>query len=93
MRPDRSKCLHYYFYFIDADLGLCFMRVSTWCPFGLQVYYNGHNVLAAKLRKAGIKYEMLDNAFTHIADWDAAQKLADETDTRVTEGAGMLNWP
>ena len=28
LRPDRAKCLHYYFYFIDEDLGLCFMRVS-----------------------------------------------------------------
>jgi hypothetical protein len=83
LRPDRAKCLHYYFYFIDEELGLCFMRVSTWCPFGLQVYYNGHNVLAAKLHKAGVKYEMLDNAFTHIADWDAAQKLADDSATRV----------
>jgi len=59
------------------------MRVSTWCPFGLQVYYNGHNVLAAKLRKAGIADQMLDNAFTSLADWDAAQKLADESDTRL----------
>jgi hypothetical protein len=83
LRPDRSKCLHYYFYFIDEDLGLCFMRVSTWCPFGLQAYYNGHNVLAAKLRKAGIKYQMLDNAFTHSDDWNAAQKLADESETRL----------
>jgi hypothetical protein len=44
------------------DLGLCFMRVSTWCPFGVQAYFNGHNVLAAKLRKAGIEHRMLDNA-------------------------------
>jgi len=82
LRPDRSQCLHYYFYFIDEDLGLCFMRVSTWCPFGLQAYYNGHNALAAKLRKAGVRYQMLDNAFTHIDDWNAAQELADESETR-----------
>lgn len=83
LRPDRAKCLHYYFYFIDEELGLCFMRVPTWCPFGLQAYFNGHNLLAAKLRKAGVEYRMLDNAFTHIADWELAQKLADESDTRV----------
>jgi len=83
LRPDRAKCLHYYFYFIDEDLGLCFLRVPTWCPFNLQAYFNGHNLLAAKLRKAGIDYRMLDNAFTHIADWEAAQKLADESDTRL----------
>jgi hypothetical protein len=43
------------------------MRVPTWCPFGLQAYFNGHNLLAAKLRKTGIEYRILDNAFTHIA--------------------------
>jgi len=83
LRPDRAKCLHYYFYFIDEALGLCFMRVPTWCPFGVQAYFNGHNLLAAKLRKAGLEYRMLDNAFTHIADWEAAQTLADESDTRL----------
>jgi hypothetical protein len=83
LRPDRAKCLHYYFYFIDEDMGLCFMRVPTWCPFGVQAYFNGHNLLAAKLRKAGIDYRTIDNAFTHIDDWDAAQKLADESDTRL----------
>jgi hypothetical protein len=28
-RPDSSKCLHYYFYFIDAELGLIYLRVPT----------------------------------------------------------------
>jgi hypothetical protein len=83
LRPDRAKCLHYYFYFIDEQLGLCFMRISTWCPFAAQAYFNGHNVLAAKLRDAGIGCRMLDNAFMHIEDWDAAQKLADESDSRL----------
>jgi hypothetical protein len=83
LRPDRAKCTHYYFYFIDEQLGLCFMRISTWCPFPAQVYVNGHNLLAAKLRTAGIGYRMLDNAFLHIDDWEAAQKLADESDSRL----------
>jgi hypothetical protein len=25
--PDDGKCLHYYFYFIDQELGLCYVRV------------------------------------------------------------------
>ena len=74
---DTSKCLHYYFYFIDRDLGLCYMRVPTWCPFRLQFYMNGHNLLASKLRKKNIEYEMLDNAFIHISDFEMAQKLSD----------------
>ena len=41
LRPDTGKCLHYYFYFIDAELGLIYLRVPTWCPFRLQFYCNG----------------------------------------------------
>jgi hypothetical protein len=74
---DTSKCLHYYFYFIDRELGLCYMRVPTWCPFRLQFYMNGHNLLASKLNKKGIEYEMIDNAFIHISDFEMAQKLSD----------------
>src|SRR6202035_1066248 len=49
LRPDTGKCLHYYFYFIDAELGLIYLRVPTWCPFRLQFYCNGHSWLARQL--------------------------------------------
>jgi hypothetical protein len=29
LKPDSGKCLHYYFYFIDEKLGLCYLRVPT----------------------------------------------------------------
>src|SRR5713101_8563323 len=29
LRPDTGKCLHYYFYFMDAELGLIYLRVPT----------------------------------------------------------------
>jgi hypothetical protein len=41
VRPDSGKCLHYYFYFMDAELGLIYVRVPTWAPFRLQFYCNG----------------------------------------------------
>ena len=72
-----GQCLHYYFYFIDKDLGLCYLRVPTWAPFRLQFYFNGHNALARSLDKRGIAASMLDNAFVKIADWTKAQTLAD----------------
>jgi hypothetical protein len=77
VRPDSGKCLHYYFYFMDEDLGLIYLRVPTWCPFRLQFYCNGHNWLARQLTAAGIGYTMADNAFARIDDWDRAQELAD----------------
>jgi len=75
--PDPGKCLHYYFYFILPDLGLCYLRVPTWAPFRLQFYYNGHQELARKLDKKGLGYTLLDNAFVHMENPEAAQKLAD----------------
>ncbi len=74
--PDDGKCLHYYFYFVDEQLGLCHVRVPTWLPCRLQVYFNGHNWLAGQLRGLGIDYRMADNAFTHIADWQRAQRIS-----------------
>jgi len=76
-KPDTTKCLHYYFYFIDRDLGLCFFRLPTIAPFKASIYFNGHDLLAGKLKKREIAYEKADNAFTFIADFDEAQRLAD----------------
>ena len=77
LRYDDGKCLHYYFYFIDEELGLCYVRVPTWCPFRLQFYCNAHNWLAGRLRRHRIAFRMCDNAFVEIADWSKAQQLAD----------------
>jgi hypothetical protein len=77
LKPDTGKCLHYYFYFIDEVVGLCYLRVPTWCPFRLQFYCNGHGWLAQKLRAKGIGFSLGDNAFMQIEDWEAAQSLAD----------------
>ena len=77
LRPDSGKCLHYYFYFIDAELGLIYLRVPTWCPFRLQFYCNGHSWLARQLTAAGIGFTLADNAFLRIDDWGRAQAFAD----------------
>lgn len=77
LKPDSGKCLHYYFYFIDEQLGLCYLRVPTWCPFRLQFYCNGHGWLARKLTAAGIEFTLADNAFVRLADFERAQALAD----------------
>jgi hypothetical protein len=52
--------------------------VPTWCPFRLQFYCNGHSVLARQMSKRHIEFRILDNAFGWIADFDQAQKLADD---------------
>lgn len=77
LRPDSGRCIHYYFYFIDEELGLCYLRVPTWAPYRLQFYFNGHNWLAAQLEKRGIGFTQLDNVFLAIDKPGKAQDLID----------------
>ena len=82
LKPTQGKCLHYYFYFIDERFGLSYVRVPTWAPFRLQVYFNGHHWLAHKLARAGIGYEMADNAFLRLEEPARAQELASRFNAR-----------
>ena len=77
LRIRTTKCSHYYIYFIDKYLGLGFLRIPTWLPCRVQFYFNSHNYLAYKLQKNNIDFEMQDNAFTKISDYQKAQKLSD----------------
>lgn len=72
----------YYFYSIDAELGLCFVRVPTWAPFRVEIYCNGHNWPAGELRRRGIGYTQTDNAFTWIAGPARARKTSQHTAQR-----------
>jgi len=82
LKPSSGKCLHYYFYFIDEEYGLCYLRVPTWCPFRLQFYFNGHGFLERQLQKKDIACEKIEDAFVAIDDFDRAQHLADSLDPR-----------
>lgn len=77
MHHKDGKCVHYYFYFIDEEFGLCYLRVPTWAPFRLQFYFNGHNWLAGELRRNGITFTQFDNTFINVSDFERAQALAD----------------
>lgn len=83
LKPDSGRCLHYYFYFIDPDLGLCHLRVPTWAPFRLQFCMNGHNWLAARLKREHIDFQLVDNAFADIADFTRAQEIADRMNPKT----------
>lgn len=78
LRPTAGKCLHYYFYFLHPRLGLVYVRVPTWLPFRLQIYFNGHSWLSSRLRNAGLEFQREDNALVECSDWKKAQSLADD---------------
>jgi hypothetical protein len=66
-----------YFYFLDSELGLIYIRLTTWFPFTVQVYVNGHSWLAQQMLKQRLGFNLQDNAFTAFDDLPAAQELAD----------------
>lgn len=71
-----GKCATYYFYLMDEELGLMYVRVPTWLPCRLQIYFNAHQWLARQLQREGIAFRMEDNAFVECADWPRAHALA-----------------
>ena len=46
----RRKCLFLYYYFMGRDFGLIHVKLQTWFPLQIQVYVNGHEWLARKLK-------------------------------------------
>jgi hypothetical protein len=66
-----------YFYSLDPQLGLIYIRLTTWFPFTIQVYVNGHSWLAREMLARRLGFNLQDNAFTALDDPEAAQALAD----------------
>jgi hypothetical protein len=89
LRGQPSKCLHYYHYFNDADVGLVYVRLQTWFPFTVHVGMNGREWLARQMDRVGMDYERRDNCFPWIGDWPRAQSLLDEQ--LRTDWPGLLN--
>lgn len=73
----RRKCLHFYFYLIHPELGLCHVRLQSWFPFEVQVWANGREWLARQLDQRQIGYTRHANALVRCDDWPAAQRLAE----------------
>jgi hypothetical protein len=74
----RRKCLHYYVYLLDPELGFCHVRLQSWFPFEVQVYVNGREILARQFDRKGIGYTRWANAFVRLDNWKAAQRLANQ---------------
>jgi hypothetical protein len=73
----KTKCKHYYLYYNDLEFGWMFIKIQTWFPYNVQIYINGREYLSKLLDKEGIKYQMYNNSFSYIEDYDKAQLLAD----------------
>jgi hypothetical protein len=72
-RPQRVL----YYYRIDPEFGLMYVRVQTWFPYTIQVYVNGHDWLAQQMTGKRMGFSQQDNAFTQLDSPQRAQQLAD----------------
>ena len=66
----------YYFYILDRDFGLCFIKFSSYVPFGVRVWINGHEWAKRRLARRGIPFEELDNGFLACEDPEALEKVS-----------------
>ncbi len=67
----------YYFYILDRDFGLCFIKFSSYPPFNVRVWINGHEWAKRHLEHRGISYEALDNGFLSCTDPIRLQRACD----------------
>lgn len=89
---------HYYFYILDKDLGLAFIKVCTYFPFEVKVCFNGHEWAKQQLRQAGIGFEALDNGFAACDDPERLQEIchslsADKIQAFFDYWVEQLPWP
>ena len=73
----RKRFLHLYWYVWDPVMGPMSLRVSTYLPFTLTAYLNGHHFVSQRLRQAGVGLYQQDNAILRVADPEALQAAAD----------------
>jgi hypothetical protein len=75
LQPRQRKCLHFYHYALDPELGFMSARIQTWFPFQIQICLNGREWLARRMNAAKLDYVQRDNCFTWLADVERAQDL------------------
>jgi hypothetical protein len=89
---------HYYFYILDEEFGLFFIKVCTYFPFDIKVCFNGHEWAKQQLRKEGIQFEVLHNGFLTCANPERLQVICHQLDDQKIQAlfdrwVEQLPWP
>jgi hypothetical protein len=72
---------YYYFYILDEEFGLFFIKVCTYFPFDVKVCFNGHEWAKQQLRKEVIGFEALNNGFLSCENPERLQIICHQLDT------------
>ena len=78
----------FYFYVLDPDFGLGFIKICTYFPYPAKVWVNGHEWAKRQADHAGIGYTALANGFATCED--PAGAGGDLRSVRTRGRAGVL---
>lgn len=89
---------YYYFYILDEDFGLFFIKVCTYFPFDVKVCFNGHEWAKQQLHKEGIRFEALNNGFLSCENPERLQVICHQLDAEKIQvlfdrWVEQLPWP
>lgn len=76
---------HYYFYGVDDDFGLFFIKLCSYFPYNGKVVINGHHFAARQAAKAGVVFATLDNGFASCDDPAGLQAMCDRLDAATID--------
>lgn len=77
---------HYYIYLQDKELGLCYLKISSYLPFVCEFYMNGHNYLKQQFDIKGVDYKMNENSFVQVSDLDLLENLVENFQPSIVLG-------
>jgi hypothetical protein len=89
---------YYYFYILDEDFGLFFIKVCTYFPFDVKVCFNGHEWAKQQLHQEGIGFEALNNGFLSCENPERLQVICHQLDAEKIQAlfdrwVEQLPWP
>ena len=89
---------YYYFYILDEEFGLFFIKVCTYFPFDVKVCFNGHEWAKQQLHKEGIGFEALNNGFLSCQDPERLQVICHQLNAEKIQAlfdrwVEQLPWP
>lgn len=67
----------YYFYVLDPEFGLGFIKICTYFPYPAKVWVNGHEWAKRQAGSEGISYTALANGFASCSDPDALAAICE----------------
>jgi hypothetical protein len=90
---------HFYFYLWDPDWGGAFWKTTSYAPWPIWIWLNGHSWAQRQCERIGIGYTALDNGFRDCTDPDrptgcsGSATGSDPVRSRASSGAGSDGYP